>query len=55
MKETVTVFTAKKTRELLKEGYTIVDVKPDKLDPDRKRSIFVFKNEDGLMEKLNEH
>ena len=53
-KEVITVFTAKKARKLLKEGFTIVDIKPDRLDPDHKRTLFLFKNEDGLIEKIIE-
>ena len=53
-KEVITVFTAKKARKLLKEGYQIVDIKPDRLDPDHKRTLFLFKNEDGLMKKIIE-
>lgn len=53
-KEVITVFTAKKARRLLKEGYQIVDIKPDRLDPNHKRTLFLFKNEDGLMEKIIE-
>lgn len=53
-KEVITVFTAKKARRLLKEGFTIVDIKPDRLDPDYKRTLFLFKNEDGLMKKIIE-
>ena len=52
MKKTITIFTAKKARDLLKNKYTIVDIKPDKTDPDGKRSVFVFKNEKGLLEKI---
>ena len=51
-KDTVIIFTAKKSRALLKMGYTLVDIKPDKTDPDGKRSVFVFKNEEGLLEKI---
>lgn len=51
-KDTVIIFTAKKSRALLKMGYTLVDIKPDKTDPDGKRSVFVFKNENGLLEKI---
>ena len=51
-KDTIIIFTAKKSRALLKMGYTLVDIKPDKTDPDGKRSVFVFKNENGLLEKL---
>lgn len=48
-KENVVIFTASKARELLKKGYVITDIKPDKSDPDHKRTVFVFKNEEGLM------
>lgn len=53
-KEVITVFTAKKARKLLREGFTIVDIKPDRLDPDHKRTLFLFKNEDGLINKIIE-
>lgn len=53
-KKVITVFTAKKPRKLLKEGFTIVDIKPDRLDPDHKRTLFLFKNEDGLINKIIE-
>ena len=48
-KENVVIFTASKARELLKKGFVITDIKPDKSDPDHKRTVFVFKNEEGLM------
>lgn len=51
-KDTVIIFTAKKARALLKMGYTLVDIKPDKMDVDHKRSVFVFKNEDGILENI---
>ena len=54
MKEFITVFTAQKARELLKEGYVITDIKPDKLDADHKRSVFIFRNEEGLLKRLKE-
>lgn len=51
-KKAITVFTASKARKLLKEGFTIIDIKPDKSDVEGKRSVFVFKNEEGLLEKI---
>lgn len=39
-------------RKLLREGYTIVDIKADQTDPDRKRSLFFFKNEDGILDMV---
>lgn len=53
-KDVITVFTAKVARKLLREGFTIIDIKPDRLDPDHKRTLFLFKNKDGLMEKILE-
>lgn len=54
VKEFVTVFTAQKARQLLKAGFTITDIKADKTDGDHKRSIFIFKNEEGLLDRLKE-
>ncbi len=51
-RKAITIFTANKARELLKAGYTIIDIKPDKNDPEGKRSVFVFKNEEGLLDKI---
>lgn len=51
-KDTIVIFTAKKARTLLKMGYTPVDIKPDKTDPDGKRSVFIFKSEDGILENI---
>ena len=54
-KETIVVFTAKIARELLHDGFTLVDIKPDKKDPDGKRSVFVFKIEVGLLQTIKEY
>lgn len=51
-KECLMVFTSQMARQLLKMGYTIIDIKPDKLDADGKRSVFLFKNEDNLKETI---
>ncbi len=51
-KTSILVFTSQAARILLKDGYRIIDIKPDKLDPDGKRTIYVFKNDKGLKEKL---
>ena len=53
-KDVITVFTAKVARKLLREGYQIVDIKLDKTDFEGKRTLFLFKNEDGLIEKIIE-
>lgn len=54
-KEAITIFTAKVARELLKEGFTLIDIKPDKNDPDGKRSVFIFRNDENLLEKIKEY
>lgn len=51
-KENLMVFTADMARQLLRQGYSIVDIKPDKLDKEGKRSVFVFRNENGLQEAI---
>lgn len=54
-KKAITIFTANVARKLLKDGYTLVDIKPDKTDEDGKRTVFVFKNENNIMEKIKEY
>ena len=44
------IFTAKLARYLLKQGYKIIDIKPNKDNPDR--TVFVFKDCDGLKELI---
>ena len=54
-KKAITIFTANTARKLLKDNFTLVDIKPDKTDPDGKRTVFVFKNENNIMEKIREY
>ena len=42
------VYDARIARELLRLGYTIIDIKPDKYEKEKKRTIFVFNNDEGL-------
>lgn len=51
-KNTIVIFTAKLARTLLKDGFTIVDIKPDRTDKDGKRSVFVFKKEKYIEEAI---
>lgn len=53
-KDSVCIFYASQARQLLKNGYTIIDLKVDKRDPSRKRTVFVFRNEEGLIEKIKQ-
>lgn len=54
-KEAITVFKPVIARKLLKDGYKLIDIRPDKTDFNKQRSLFVFKNEDGLMNKIKEY
>ena len=54
-KSTIVIFTAKLARNLLKDGFTIVDIKPDRTDADGKRSVFVFRNENCIEDKIKEY
>lgn len=54
-KTAITIFTASTARKLLKDGYVIADIKADKTDPDGKRTVFVFKNENNIMDKVKEY
>lgn len=54
-KKAITIFTANVARKLLKDGFFMVDIKPDKTDLDGKRSVFVFRNENNIMEKIKEY
>lgn len=54
MKTFVNVFTASMAKKLLEKGYTIADLKQDKQDPEGKRSIFIFKNEEGLEDAIKD-
>ncbi len=51
-KNTIVIFTAKLARNLLKNGFTIVDIKPDRTDEDGKRSVFIFKKENYIEEVI---
>lgn len=54
-RSTIIIFTAKLARSLLKDGFTIVDIKPDRTDKDCKRSVFVFRNENHIEDKIKEY
>lgn len=54
-RSTIIIFTAKLARSLLKDGFTIVDIKPDRTDKDCKRNVFVFRNENHIEDKIKEY
>lgn len=53
-KESICVLNAADAKVLVRLGFRITDLKPDRNDPDKKKTIFVFENSPGLYEKLRE-
>lgn len=53
-KDSVIIFSPSKARKLLKEGHTLIDLKPDKKDATHHRSLFVFLRTQKLMNRLRE-
>lgn len=51
-KQAILIFSGHVARKLLKMGYTIVDVKPDKTN--RIKTVFVFKRENNIEKVLAE-
>lgn len=52
IKDSVIVFKARTARQLLKEGFHLIDIKP--LKEDTHRSLFIFERTDEIMERLKE-
>ena len=49
-KEYISIFKPQRVRKLLKKGFNIYDIKPDKNNLDR--TIFIFKNSEELQKEL---
>lgn len=49
-RDTILIFNGDTARQLLRHGYTIIDVKPDKRN--RIKSVFVFRYEDGIEQMI---
>lgn len=54
-KKAITIFAANIARKLIKDNYTLIDIKPDRTDVDKKRTVFVFKNENDIIEKIKKY
>ena len=52
IKDSVIVFKARTARQLLKEGFHLIDIKP--LKEDTRRSLFIFERTNEIMERLRE-
>jgi len=53
-RKTIVIFTASKARELLKAGFQIIDIKPDRKDKTHMRSVFVFRYDERIQQYLKE-
>jgi hypothetical protein len=53
MAECKCILTAVMARYLVKQGFRIVDIKPQKENPDR--TVFVFENSDELKTAMSEY
>ena len=52
MRKTIIIFAASKARKLLKEGFQIVDIKPNRRDETHMQSVFVFKFDEKILKFL---
>ena len=51
-KEYISIFKPQRARRLLKMNNQIVDIKLDKEEPEKEKSIFIFKNTEKLQEDI---
>ena len=51
-KEFISIFKVARVRKLIKMGFIVKDIKPDKREPEKERSIFVFENTEQLQKAI---
>lgn len=51
-KEYISVFKVARVRKLIKMGFVVKDIKPDKKEPEKERSIFIFENTEQLQKAI---
>ena len=54
MKDSIIIFSATRARELLRAGFQIIDIKPDRKDKTHMRSVFVFRYDEKIQQYLKE-
>lgn len=54
-RKTIVIFSATRARELLKAGFQIIDIKPDRKDKTHMRSVFVFRYDERIHQYLKEN
>lgn len=52
-KDSIIIVNPKIARNLIKKGHEVIDIKPNKKDKYRKRSVYVFKLDDTIEEDFN--
>lgn len=52
-KESIIIFSPALARKLIKMGFQIVDIKPDKINPIK--SVFVFKRNQAIVNELERY
>ena len=52
MKDSIIIFSATRARQLLKAGFQIIDLKPDRKDKTHMRSVFVFRYDERIQQYL---
>ena len=53
-RKTIVIFTASRARQLLKAGFQIIDIKPDRKDKTHMSSVFVFQYDEKIQQYLKE-
>ena len=53
-RKTIVIFTASRARQLLKAGFQIIDIKPDRKDKTHMRSVFIFRYDERIQQYLKE-
>lgn len=54
MKDSIVIFSVTRARALLKAGFQIIDIKPDRKDKTHMRSVFVFQYDEKIQQYLKE-
>ena len=52
MKDSIIIFSATRARQLLKAGFQIIELKPDRKDKTHMRSVFVFRYDERIQQYL---
>lgn len=51
-KEYISVFKVARVRKLIRLGYVVKDIKPDKKEPEKEKSIFIFENTEEIQKDI---